>query len=140
MTIAILFSYIAVHPQVFLVRISAHNRSAETVLHSIILLASPDSQDRIPASRVGIGSFRSGAVIVGEIDSLFPDIARYLLGDIPDIFLNHPHDLQSFIDLNNIAVDRENREHNHRENSDRNHQFYESKSATRGEGIIVGGQ
>lgn len=98
----------------------------ETFLHRIVLIASSNSEDEVSVSGIVI-IFGCGGTVITEIDSFFSNVARYLLRDISDIFLDNPYDFQSFIDLNNIAIDLKYREQYHGEDSNRNNEFYKGE-------------
>lgn len=121
----ILFPYIAMHCRIFLVSFAAYDRSAETVFHRVIFFSSADCENHIPASCIVVFFRWDGIIIIIEIDSFFPDIACYLFGDVPDIFLDDPHDFQPFIDLDQVAVDHEYGEHYDGEYRNGDDEFYE---------------
>lgn len=95
----IFFSYVAMKKGILLVRLITEYRSANHIFHRVILVTSSDSENGISASGIVIGFLVTGTIIITQIDSLFPNITGYQFGDISDIFLNYPHNLQSFIDL-----------------------------------------
>lgn len=95
--------------RIFLVRIGTKDRSAQTVFHGIVPIASLDGENRISAPRIIIDFFGSGIIVILYIDSLFSNIARYLFGDVSDILLNYPECLETFVYLYEIAVNHKYR-------------------------------